>query len=60
MKKVTLILPDKIMHVFGSSRTTYHSEVDLTPQNLIQVLTLDAYHDRFKFNEEEIRIVSIE
>jgi len=60
MKKVTLLLPDKINHVFGSSRMTYHEEVDLTPENLIQVLTLDAYHDRFKFKEEDIRIVSVE
>jgi len=60
MKKVTLLLPDKMIRVFGTSRSTYHSEVDITPKNMINVLVLDAYHDRFKFKEEDIEIVSIE
>jgi len=60
MKKVTLLLPDKMIRVLGTSRTTYHSEVDLTPGNMINVLALDDYHDRFKFNMKDIMIVSIE
>ena len=60
MKKVTLLLPDKMIRVLGTSRSTYHSEVDLTPESMINALVMDDYHDRFKFNEEDVRILSIE
>lgn len=60
MKKVTLLLPDKIIRTLGTSRFSETDEVDFTPENLINVLVLDEYHDRFKFKEEDIEIVSIE
>lgn len=60
MKRVTLLLPDKMIRVFGGSRSTYRDEVEITPESMICVLALDAYHDRFKFKEEDIEIVSIE
>jgi hypothetical protein len=61
MKKVTLLLPDKIIRTIGSSRWSKTDEVDLTPENLLLVLCDDSsYHDRCKFNWDDVEILSIE
>ena len=60
MKKVTLLLPDKIIRVLGTSRISQTSEVDLTPENMINVLVVDEYHDSFKFKREQVKVLSIE
>ena len=58
-KKVTLLLPDKIIHTMGSSRSTYTKEVDLTAEGLINALSLNAYHERWRFKEADIEVLSI-
>jgi len=61
MKKAILLLPDKINRTLGTSRWSETDQIDLTPENLLKVLTEDAsYHDRYKFSPEEVQILSIE
>lgn len=61
MKKVTLLLPNKIYRTLGTSRSSMTDLVDFTPENLIKVLCKDSsYHDRYKFNPEDVQILSIE
>jgi hypothetical protein len=60
MKKVVLILPDKITRIAGTSRSVYKSEVDLTEEDLIKVLCIDDYHSRYKFSPKDVKVVSIE
>ena len=61
MKRVVLLLPDKITHVSGTSRLTKKAEIDLNPENLLKVLCEDVdYHESYKFSHEDVTIVSIE
>ena len=60
MKKVVLLLPDKVKHTFGSSRSHREIEVDLTKETLMKVLAEEVdYHERFKFSQEDVQIISL-
>jgi len=57
MKKVTLLLPDKIYRTVGTSRFSKTDLIDLTTENLLLVLCDDSsYHDRCKFKSEDVKI----
>jgi len=61
MKKVTLILPDFITRVIGTSAFSKKEEIELTSENLILVLSHNAdYHEDYGFQPDDIEIVSIE
>lgn len=61
MKRVVLLLPEKIIHVSGTSRFTKKTEIDLNPENLLKVLCEDVdYHETYKFSHEDVTIVAIE
>lgn len=61
MKRVVLLLPDKITHVSGTSRFTSKTEIDLTPENMLKVLCEDVdYHESYKFSYDDVTIVSVE
>jgi hypothetical protein len=60
MKKVTLILPDKIKKVGGTSRTVYESEVEVTAEELIKMLCYSDYHSSYKLSEKDVEVVTIE
>ena len=61
MKKVTLMLPDKIQRTLGTSRYSQTDLIDLNPGNLLLVLCYDeSYHESYKFKPEDVRILSIE
>ncbi|MHA2408403.1 MAG: hypothetical protein ACXACA_08540 [Candidatus Ranarchaeia archaeon] len=61
MKKVTLILPDKIQHVIGSSRTRTVEIENLNSANIIRALCdRDDYHQYFYFESpDDVKVVSI-
>jgi hypothetical protein len=57
MKKVILLLPDKINRTIGASRWSKTDEIALTPENLLLVRSGKSnYHDR----EVAIHLLSIE
>lgn len=61
MKKVTLLLPDKIKRTLGTSRFSETDLIDLTPENLLKVLCdASSYHDSYKFRPEDVQVISIE
>ena len=61
MKKVTLILPDKVLRTIGTSRWSRTDEMELSPESLRLVLCEDTdYHNSYKFRAEDIEILSIE
>lgn len=61
MKKVTLLLPDEIYRTLGTSRFSKTDLIDLTPKNLILVLSdKSSYHNRYAFSPEDVEILSIE
>ena len=60
MKKVTLLLPDTINRTLGTSRWSETDQIELTPENLLLVLSdVSSYHDRYAFSPDDIRILSI-
>ena len=60
MKKVTLILPNKVTKVGGTSRTIYKQEIELTVEDIIKIFCESDYHSRYKFEENDIKVLSIE
>ena len=61
MKKVILIVPDKIQHLIGSSRSRRVESENLTPANIIKALCdRDDYHQYFYFESpDDVKVVSI-
>ena len=61
MKKITLIVPDKIQHVIGSSRNRRVKSEEVIPENLIKALCDRAdYHQYFYFKSpDDVKVVSI-
>jgi hypothetical protein len=60
MKKVTLLLPDKIYRTLGTSRFSNTDLIDLTPENLLMLLCdASSYHDLYRFKPEDVKILKI-
>jgi hypothetical protein len=61
MKRVTLIVPDKIQHVIGSSRSRRVESENLKSANIIKALCdRDDYHQYFYFESPgDVKVVSI-
>ena len=61
MKKITLIVPDKIQHVIGSSRSRIVKSKNVIPDNIKQALCdRDDYHQYFYFESpDDVKVVSI-
>lgn len=60
MKKVTLLLPDKVTKVGGTSRSVYQQEIELTAKEVIKIFCESDYHSYYKFQEDDIKVISIE
>ena len=61
MKEITLIVPKKIQHVIGSSRSRRVKSEDVNPDNIMQALCdRDDYHQYFHFeSSNDVKVVSI-
>lgn len=61
MKKIVLIVPDKIDRIIGTREGTSRSSVEVTPENLLKVLGKTGdYHEGFCFKDlKKIKVVSI-
>ena len=62
MKKITLIVPDKIQQVIGSSRSRRIKSEDVAPDNLIKALCdRSNYHQYFYFEDSDnVKVMSID
>ena len=61
MKKVTLILPDKIDRVIGSSRAMNVTKEDISAESIKQVLCdRSEYHLYYRFPWNDVFVLSIE
>jgi len=61
MKRVTVLVPDKVITVFDSSSST-DAEVkrlDVTPKLMVRALTTNRYHEHVYF-EGDVQVVSIQ
>ena len=61
MKKITLIVPDTINHVIGSSRSRRSKPEDVTPDNLRKALCdRSNYHQYYYFEaSDKVKVLSI-
>ena len=61
MKKVTLIVPDEIQHVIGSSRRIRSEPEGINPDNMKKALCdRSDYHEYYYFNSpDEVEVLSI-
>jgi len=61
MKKVTLIVPDKIERVTGGSRSRHCDSVDVTADTIVRALCERRdYHQYYYFEaSESVRVLSI-
>jgi len=62
MKRITIVVPDKIIRQHEVRRNTYRTEIDVTPENILNVLTYrsDYHHDFFFKKTQGIIVESIE
>ena len=62
MKKVILIVPDKIQHVIGTSRSRRMKSEDVAPDNLKRALCdRNDYHQYFYFVAlDKVKVISID
>ena len=61
MNKITLIVPDKIEHVIGSSRGKISKSEDVTSDNIKKALCdRSHYHQYYYFgSSDEVSVISI-
>jgi len=61
MKKITLIVPDKIQYVIGSARGKSSKSEDVSPDRIIKALCdRSHYHQYYYFeSSDEVSVVSI-
>jgi len=60
MKKVILLVPDKINVLLGSSIHTTVSEKDVTAETMVNALTTLEYHEAYFFDKKDVTVLSIE
>jgi hypothetical protein len=60
MKKVTLLLPDQVLHIIGNSRHAHTVLEDLTAERLIDMLCLDDYHETYRLRRDQVQVLSVE
>ena len=62
MKKVTLIVPDKIQHVIGSSRIIRSKSEKINPDNIKKALCERSdYHQYYHFkSSDKVEVLSID
>ncbi len=59
MKKVTLIVPDKINHVTGTTSSSRLKEIVTDEKNIIRALETNDYHDNYYFPINSVKVESI-
>ena len=60
MKRVTVLIPDKVITVFdsASSSAAEVKRLDVTPELMVRALTTNDYHEHVYF-EGDVQVVSI-
>jgi len=60
MKRVTILVPDTMARISGGSDWSQTSEIEVTAYAIRQSLELNEYHNRYRFEEGAVQVVSIE
>ena len=60
MKRITLLVPDKIKHVSGGSRGTNTEIIEVDPDNIVEALETNDYHINYYFQPGSVVVEKIE
>jgi hypothetical protein len=60
MKKVTLLLPDQVLHIIGNSRNAHVVMEELTAEKLIDMLCLADYHESYRLKRDQVQVLALE
>jgi hypothetical protein len=60
MKRVGLLVPDRLLSVRGGTDWSRCNEIEVTPEALVEALEADDYHDRVRFPPGSVRVLAIE
>ena len=60
MKKVTIIVPDKILYVLGTSISSETKKVETNHERIIEALEANDYHVNYYFPGGSVRVESVE
>ncbi len=59
MKKVTLIVPDEIIHVIGTTSSSRQKKIMTDRKNIVQALETNDYHDNYYFPIGSVKVESV-
>jgi len=60
MKKVTLLLPDKILYTIGTSNGPQTKALGTDRENIIEALEGNDYHVNYYFPNGSVEVVSVQ
>ena len=60
MKKVTVILPDKILYTIGTSTSSEVRELETDHKNIIEALECNDYHISYHYPNGSVQVVAVE
>jgi len=60
MKRVTIIVPDKILYVSGTSISSETKEVETSRENITEALESNDYHVNYYFPSGTVKVESVE
>ena len=60
MKKVTVIVPDKILYTIGTSTTSETKTLDTNRDNIIEALEGNDYHVNYYFPNRSIEVAAVD
>ena len=60
MKKVTLILPDKILYTIGTSTSSEVRELETDHKNMTEALECNDYHISYYYPNGSVEVVAVE
>lgn len=60
MKKVTIVIPEKILHVSGTNISSETKEVETTRENITEALEANDYHVNYYFPGGTVKVESVE
>jgi len=60
MKKVTVIVPDKILYTIGTSSSSETKALETKRENIIEALEGNDYHVNYYFRNGSVEVVAVE
>ncbi len=60
MKRITLVVPNKIIRVSGTSSYSQSKEIEVDSKSIVGALEVNDYHENISFPKGMIKVHSIE